>query len=162
VLEWLENSAYAQWMLGESLFGWPLMLTVHAFGTAVVVGFIFIIDLRLIGFFRTIPYSSLNRLFPAIWVAVVFQALSGFSLWMTKPTKYVTDGAFVAKFSFVIIGLIVVWFFHNTMKREAAAWETAGKVPPHALKYVGATFLVWAAVLIAGRLTAYLGALYAA
>ena len=162
MLEWLENSAYAQWMLGESLFGWPLMLTVHAFGTAVVIGFIFIIDLRLIGFFRAIPYTSLNRLFPVMWIAVVFQALSGISLWMTKPTKYVTDGAFVAKFSFVILGIIVIWYFQTTFKREAAGLEATGTVSSRGLQLVGASFLVWSAVLVAGRLTAYLGALYAA
>ena len=162
MLESLENSAYAQWMLGESLFGWPLMLTVHAFGTAVVIGFIFISDLRLIGFFRAIPYTSLNKLFPVMWIAVVFQALSGFSLWMTKPTKYVTDGAFVAKFSFVILGIVVIGIFQHTFKREAANWEAAGTVSSRGIKLVGASFLVWSAVLIAGRLTAYLGALYAA
>ena len=162
MLQSLENSAFAQFMLGESLFGWPLALTVHAFGTAVVIGFIFIIDLRLIGFFRTIPYTSLNRLFPAMWIAVVFQALSGVSLWMTKPTKYVTDGAFVAKFSFVILGIVVIGIFQHTFKREAANWEAAGTVSSRGIKLVGASFLVWSAVLIAGRLTAYLGALYAA
>ena len=60
------------------MWGWPFALTVHAFGTAIVIGFIFIINLRLIGFFRTIPFSSLNRLFPVIWIAFVFQFLSGF------------------------------------------------------------------------------------
>ena len=134
----------------------------EAAGTAVVIGFIFIIDLRLIGFFRAIPYTSLNKLFPVMWIAVVFQALSGFSLWMTKPTKYVTDGAFVAKFSFVILGIVVIWIFQYTFKREAANWEAAGTVSSRGIKLVGASFLVWSAVLIAGRLTAYLGALYAA
>jgi hypothetical protein len=161
VLEWLDNSAFSQWVVGESLLGWPLALTVHALGTAIVIGFIFIIDLRLLGFFQTIPYASLSRLFPVVWFAVVFQALSGFTLWMTKPSRYVADGAFVAKFSFVIIGLVVIGFFQNTIKREAASWEAAGTVSSRGLKFVGASFLLWAAVLVAGRLTAYLGALYA-
>jgi hypothetical protein len=162
VIEAIENSEYAQWMLGESLLGWPTMLTIHAFGTAVVLGFIFIIDLRLIGFFRTIPYSSLLRLFPVMWVAVVFQVISGVSLWTTKPTKYLADPAFLSKFTFVVVGFFVTVFFYRTIKREAADWEAAGTVSSRGIKFVGATFLAWAAVLIAGRLTAYLGALYAA
>jgi hypothetical protein len=161
VLEAIENSDYAHWMVGESLLGWPTMLTIHAFGTAVVLGFIFIIDLRLIGFFRTIPYTSLLRLFPAIWIAVVLQVISGVSLWTTKPTKYLGDGAFLAKFSFVVVGFLVTVFFYRTIKREAAGWESAGTVSSRGIKFVGATFLLWAAVLIAGRLTAYLGGLYA-
>jgi hypothetical protein len=160
VLEWLGNTPYSVWARGESLWGWPMALTVHAFGTAVVIGLIFIIDLRLLGFFRAIPYNSLNRLFPVIWVAFVFQFLSGFTLWMTKPIKYVTDGAFLAKFSLVIIGIVVTVYFYNTMKRQAAAWEAAGAVSSRGVKFVAATSLVWSAVLVAGRLTAYLGSLY--
>ena len=161
MLEAIENSDYAHWMVGESLLGWPTMLTIHAFGTAVVLGLIFIMDLRLIGFFRTIPYASLLRLFPAIWIAILFQVVSGVSLWTTKPTKYLTDGAFLAKFSFVVVGFLVTVFFYRTIKREAANWEAAGTVSSRGIKFVGATFLLWCAVLIAGRLTAYLGALYA-
>src|SRR6266853_1958399 len=94
----LAQTPYATWVR-ESLWGWPLSLTFHAFGNAAVVGLIFIISLRLLGFFRTIPYTSLNKLFPIIWIAVVVQAMSGFSLWMTKPDQYMRDGVFLAKFT---------------------------------------------------------------
>jgi hypothetical protein len=161
VLEWLESTQFSAWTRGESIWGWPFALTVHAFGTAIVIGYIFIINLRLLGIFRTIPYSSLNRLFTFIWIAFVFQFLSGFTLWMTKPRRYVTDGAFLAKFSLVIIGVGVTLYFSETMKREAASWEAAGGVSPRGVKLVAATFLVWCGVLVAGRLTAYLGTLYA-
>ena len=36
MLEFLNNTEYAQWVR-ESL-GWPIALTIHAFGTATVVG----------------------------------------------------------------------------------------------------------------------------
>jgi hypothetical protein len=158
VLAWLESSQYAVWVRGE-LWGWPLALTVHAFGTALVVGFIFIINLRLLGLFETIPYTSLNRLFPVVWVALVLQLLSGFTLWMTKPTRYVADGAFVLKFSLVIVGAILTLYFYRTIKREAAAWEAAGGVSSRGVKFVAATLLVWCGVVVAGRLTAHLGSI---
>lgn len=160
MLEWLENTEFSAWTRGESLWGWPLALTVHAFGTAIVVGFIAIMSLRLLGLFETIPYSSLKRLFPAIWVAFVVQFISGFMLWMTKPTRYVTDGAFVIKFSLVIIGIILTLYFSATMKREAGSWEAKGAVSSRGVKFVAAAVLVWCSVLVAGRLTAYLGSLY--
>jgi hypothetical protein len=161
VLAWLESTQFSAWTRGESLWGWPFALTVHAFGTAIVIGHIFIINLRLLGFFRTIPYSSFNRLFTFIWIAFVFQFLSGFTLWMTKPRRYLTDGAFLAKFSLVIVGIGVTVYFYDTMKREAASWEAAGGVSSRGVKFVAATFVVWCSVLVAGRLTAYLGSLYA-
>jgi len=137
-----------------------LALTVHAFGTALVIGFIFIICLRLLGLFETIPYASLKRLFPVIWAAVVLQFLSGFALWMTKPTRYVADAAFLLKLSFVIIGIILTLYLYGSIKREAASWDAAGAVSSRGTKFVAPSLLVWCVVLVAGRLTAYLGSLY--
>ena len=85
MLEWLANSSYANWVNQSA--GWPIALTIHAFGTAVVVGFMAIIGLRLLGLLRGIPYSSLNSLFPYVWVALGFQVLSGFTLWMPKGSQ---------------------------------------------------------------------------
>ena len=159
MLAWLANTEYATWVR-ESLWGWPISLTFHAFGNGAVIGLIFIISLRLVGLFRTIPFTSLNRLFPVIWFAIVVQALSGFSLWMSKPDRYITDGMFLAKFTFVIIGVVVTLYFQSTIKREAAAWEAKGAVSSRGVKFAAAAALVWAAVLTTGRLTAYLGTLY--
>jgi hypothetical protein len=158
VLEWLTNTQYAVWV--RESWGWPFALTLHAFGNAMVVGLIFIICLRMLGLFQTIPYTSLNRLVPFIWAGVAIQVFSGFTLWSSKPAKYLTDGMFLWKFSLVVLGVVVTWYFHNTLKREAASWRAAGAVSSWGVKVVAATALVWAAVLIAGRLTAYLGQLY--
>jgi hypothetical protein len=67
MLNWLETTSYAEWA-GQS-WGWALALTIHAFGTATVVGLTFIIGLRLFGLFGTIPYTSMNKLVPFIWFA---------------------------------------------------------------------------------------------
>ena len=159
MLAWLESSQFSAWVRSE-LWGWPLALTVHAFGTALVVGFSLIIALRLLGFFKAIPYAALNRLFPVIWIALLLQFLSGFTLWMAKPTRYVADGAFMLKIVLVIVGTFLTLSLYRTMRREAAAWETEGTVSPSAIKFAVAGLLVWCGVLVAGRLTAYLGPLY--
>lgn len=159
MLTWLESTQYAAWIRGDSIWGWPLVLTVHTLGTALVVGFIVIISLRLLGLFETIPYATLNRMFPAFWAAVVLQFVSGFILWMTKPTQYDTDVAFVLKFSFVIIGIILAFYVSGIIKREAASWEAKGAVSSGGVKLVSVTLLVWCTVLVAGRLTAYLGSI---
>ena len=160
MLSLLENSQYAAFMRGDSLWGLPLALTVHAFGTALVVGFTFIISLRLLGWFETISYTSLRRLFPVFWAAIVLQFLSGIPLWMTKPTRYVADTAFLLKFLFVIIGIILTLYLYGLIKREAASWDAAGAVSSRGIKFIAPSLLVWCVVLVAGRLTAYLGSVY--
>ena len=158
MFEWLATSSYAMWVNQSA--GWPIALTIHAFGTAVVVGFMAIIGLRLLGLLRGIPYSSLNSLFPYVWVALGFQVLSGLTLWMPKGAKYLNDRMFDVKFTLVIVSSVVLWFFQRIMKEEAAKWDAAGAVSPRGLKIGIASALLWAGVTIGGRMTAYLGSLY--
>jgi hypothetical protein len=158
-LQALAMTDYATWVR-ESLWGWPLSLTFHAFGNAAVIGLSFIIALRIFGLFRSIPYASLTRLFPVIWLGVVIQVMSGSSLWMTKPDKYVSAFMFDAKFSFVVLGIVVTAIFQSIISREAAAWQASGKVSPHGTNLAAFMALAWAGVLVTGRLTAYLGTLY--
>jgi hypothetical protein len=159
VLASLESSQFSTWIRSE-LWGWPLVLTIHVLGTAVVIGFMIMISLRLLGLFETIPYSSLNRLFPVVWVALVVQVLTGIALWVTKPTRYVADTAFVLKCSLIVAGIVLMLYFYAAMKREAAAWDAAGAASGRGVKFAAASLLVWCGVLVAGRLTAHLGALY--
>ena len=158
MLEALENTDFAAWVRTD-LWGWPIALTVHAFGTALVVGFMLIIGLRLLGLFELIPYSALNKLFPVVWVGLAISFLSGFVLWMTKATRYVADGAFMLKFALIIAGIVLTYYFSLTVKREANAWDANGAVSSRAVQFVAGTLVVWCTVLIAGRLTGYLGSI---
>jgi hypothetical protein len=158
VLEWLESTQFSALVRSE-LWGWPLALTLHALGTALVIGLVLIIGLRLLGLFQLIPYTSLNRLFPVIWVALALQLLSGFTLWMTKPTQYVADVAFLLKVSLVIVGTILTLALYGIVTREAVSWDAKRAVSSRAVTFVAATVLVWCGALVAGRLTAYLGSI---
>jgi hypothetical protein len=159
-LEWLEMTGYAAWVR-ESLYGWAIMLTIHAYGNALVVGAIFIVALRIFGAFRTVPITSLNKmLIPLIWIGVVTQVISGFSLFLTKPARYAVDALFLSKMGFVIAGVVVTLYLQKALKQEAASWKAGNTVTTRGLKYGGLAAFAWAMVLVMGRLTAYLGQLY--
>jgi hypothetical protein len=67
---------------------------------------------------------------------------------------------FEVKFALMIVAIVVTWYLHSTLKREAAAWDAKGSASPRGRALISATCLLWAAVTIGGRLTAYLGSLY--
>ena len=158
MLDWIANSEYAAWVNQSA--GWPIALTLHAFGTATVVGLSFIIALRLLGLFRTIPYTALSKMIVLIWIGVACQFVSGLTLWTVKPAQYLADGMFEMKMGFLLVSIVVTVILQRTVKREAPAWETAGTASSRGVKFVAATALLWSAVTIGGRLTAYLGTLY--
>ena len=156
MFEWMEALQLSEFIRTDA-WGWPVALTLHALGTALLVGLIFVIGLRVLGLFELIPFSSLNRLFPLVWFAFGLQVLSGFLLWLTKASRYVADGAFELKVLLIVLGVVLTYQFSQTMQREAVSWDTAGAVSSHKARLVAALMLVWAGVLIAGRLTGYLG-----
>ena len=158
LIDYLATSPYAEWV--DESWGWPLALVLHALGMALVVGLMAIITLRLFGGFRTIPYTSLRRFIPWIWFGFFVQVISGFTLWMSKPGQYLGDVMFDTKFTLVWVAAIIMLIFQAALKREAPAWEAAGKVSPYGHKIVALTFVAWAAVTVGWRLTAYLGTLY--
>ena len=60
----LDQSAFSTWLLSSnSIWAYPTVLTLHTFGMMVLVGSALMIDLRLLGFGRAIPISSLERMF---------------------------------------------------------------------------------------------------
>jgi hypothetical protein len=158
VLESLGSSQFSA-LIRTELWGWPLALTLHALGTALILGFVFIISLRLLGLFEQIPYRSLSRLFPFVWGALALQLVTGFILWITKPVQYVADGAFLLKMLLIVAGVVMMRHLSKMIAREGASWDTNGGIPATGLRFVATTLVVWCVVLVAGRLTGYLGSI---
>ena len=146
-------------LIRSELWGWPLALTLHALGTALILGFVFIISLRLLGFFEQIPYRSLNKLFPFVWGALVLQLITGLVLWIAKPVQYVADGAFLLKILLIVAGVVMMRHLSKMIAQEGASWDTNGGIPAAGLRFVATTLVVWCVVLVAGRLTGYLGSI---
>ena len=60
-LECVEQTSLAIWV-GESLYGYPFLLSVHAVGLAIVVGLSVVTSLRLLNFHKHISPESLLAL----------------------------------------------------------------------------------------------------
>lgn len=153
-LTWLESTWYVQWMLG-SLVAYPVMLAVHALGLALTVGVLLALDLRLLGLYRTIPLTSLDRLMGIAWVGVGLNTITGLSIFMTKASEYVTNVPFVMKMVFVVLGGVSLAATQRVLKRDASGWEAAGQVPPLGRGLALGSALFWTVAVVTGRLIAY-------
>jgi len=154
-LQWMEDTSFSDWILTSSE-GWPLMLTIHAIGLAIVVGVVFSMNLRLLGFYGTIPYSSLNDILRIAWIGIVMNVITGFSIFMTQAVSYVTSVPFLTKMVFIIFGIANLVYTQKVLKREAAAWQAAGAVPRIGYVLAGTSLFFWIVAVITGRLIAYL------
>lgn len=155
LLNWLESTSYAQWIL-TSIPGWPLMLTIHAIGLAIILGVVFALNLRLLGFYESIPYTALHDLMRIAWIGIVLNVITGLSIFMTQASSYVTSVPFLLKISLIVLGIVNLVYTQKTLRREAAAWESAGSAPPVALGLSLSSLVFWVAAVVTGRLIAYI------
>jgi hypothetical protein len=156
VFEWLEGTAIALWV-GESLWGYPIMLSMHAVGLAIVVGIFVMRDLRLLGRFEGIRYGSLERLVKLGWVGFVINAISGVFLFTSQATIFISSTPFLLKIAMIFIAAILGAVIQTRVRGEAVEWDQSGRVAVKSVRVLASiSIALWAGAIISGRLVAYL------
>ena len=156
MFESLENTAVAVWV-GESLYGYPFMLSLHAVGLAIVVGIFVMRDLRLLGLFSGISYEAIDSLKKLAWTGFSINAVSGCFLFSSQATTFAHSTPFLIKISMIFVAAMCAAVIQNRMRNEAPGWDSGGTAAVGSVKAIAALSLFcWTGAIIAGRLTAYL------
>lgn len=156
-LEWLEATSLAEWAR-VSISGYPISITAHSIGLAVMVGPVLILDLRLLGWFKTIPYESLSRILAVAWIGFAINFLSGAVLFSMQAVSYMTNYPFLVKLALVLLGAVSAAQQQSVIARDAKTWETTG-VPKSVTAVAVISIVFWVAAIITGRLIAYVSEL---
>ena len=155
MLTWLESTAYSEWILVSSV-GWPLMLCTHAVGLAIIVGIVFSVDLRLLGLYKTIPYSSLPRLLSFAWIGFWLNLITGFSLFVTQASTYIVSPPFLIKITLIALGTVNLYYTQKILRRDGDRWAEAQAVPKISMQLAVSSLVFWTIAVVTGRLIAYL------
>ena len=121
-----------------------------------LVGVVCIMNLRILGFFRPIPFPGLSMWFPVILVGFLVNLISGTTLYLSDPANLVKNWAFDVKIVLVFIGMILLLAmratpaFKNIVNMPAAA---IGGTPARTVAII--SLIVWLSAILSGRLTGY-------
>ena len=77
----LEETALSQWVLG-SISGYPIVLSFHSLGLALLVGLLAVIALKVLGFMPNQPYAPFRKFMPFVWWGFAVNLVSGVVLTM--------------------------------------------------------------------------------
>lgn len=152
---WLENTPVAIWV-GVSLWGYPLMLSLHVVGLAIVVGIFATRDLRLLGLFPGLHPAAFLPLGKLGWAGFLLNAVSGVLLFTSQATVFVSNTAFLIKISCIVVGMVLAGVIQSRLRGELAAHHGAAVISNSTRVMALCSLSVWAAAIIAGRLIAYL------
>lgn len=153
---WIEETWLAEYVRVSAL-GYPMMIALHSLGLAIMVGLSVVLSLRVLGFFRGIPFSALHKLLKVAWVGFIVNFLSGSGLFAAQATTYVTDVTFLLKMGFVLLGALFVGLLQGAVTANIRAGVTSAADSSAAVKvFAVGSILAWFFATVTGRLIAYL------
>ncbi len=140
----------------ESLYAFPVLLTIHLISLAMFAGLVVMMDLRLLGVaYRGTPFSEVQaRLFPWQMVGMVVTSLAGLLLFYGQPMRYFGKVLYWIKMALMVLAGVNMLLFHFLTYRSIDKWDLTN--PPVAAKVAGwLSLALWACIVAFGRLTAY-------
>jgi len=151
LLQSIQGSAFSHWAQ-SSLY--PIVVTLHAIGLAMLVGLLTVIDLRVLGFARQLPLPALRQFMNGAWIGFWINAASGAVLFSIDAKKDFYSGLFRVKLTVIAAGVILAKVIDSnvlSVSDAPAAIEPTARAKLLAL----ASLLCWTGAIVSGRLLAY-------
>jgi len=154
--QWLGST---QWSIAlhESIWAYPIIESVHVLTLCLFLGLTVMLDLRLLGvtMIRTPASEAAGRLLPWTIAGFAVMVTTGALLFFAIPVKTYLNVFFRLKVAFLILAGVNVAIFQRTIWRTVDRWD-AEPVPPLRARMAGGISLVlWAGIVVAGRMIAY-------
>jgi len=137
-------------------WGWPASETVHFIGLSLLFGVVLLVDLRMLGFLKGIPYSALHRLLPWGMIGFGVNVVTGMLFFIGAPPDfYVNNPTFVWKIALILVAGANALYF--TVVDHA--WAVgAGDAPPVGSRIAAASGIaLWVGVIFCGQMLPFFG-----
>jgi hypothetical protein len=156
LLEALQNAELPT-ALRLSTLTYPLVNAAHIIGLALLFGAIFGLDLRLLGFWPSIPIEPLSRiLLPVAIGGLITALLTGGLLFSVHAVKYAGMGIFQAKLLLVLAAITNALLLHRTLAWRSTTAPEVTDDPTLRVKIAALlSVILWVSVIICGRMIAY-------
>jgi hypothetical protein len=121
------------------------------------VGTAAMLDLRLLGLtMQKVRVSEvMARLLPWTGAGLLVMLISGALLFYASPLLRYQNIFFRAKMFALVLAGVNVWVFHKTVYRRVAEWDL-DPIPPRSARMTGGvSLLLWAFLIIMGRMIPY-------
>lgn len=156
---------FCQWLastpgsiaLHESIWVYPIVESVHVLTLCLFLGLVMLIDLRLLGItmLKTPASEVVGRLEPWTLVGFIIMVISGSLLFYAIPVKTYLNIFFRLKVVFLVLAGTNTGIFHIGVFRKIDRWNS-DRVPPFQARLAGAvSLLLWAGIVVCGRMIAY-------
>ena len=156
IVVYLKSTAISHAM-SMSPFLWPICEMLHFIGLALLIGGAGLMDLRLMGAFKSIPVSAVMQVRKWAALGVTINVVTGTLFFVGAPDQYINNPAWYGKLLFLLVAMINVAVFETTQGKKMLN-VAAGENTPVSFKVAGAVSMgSWFLVLYFGRMLPFLG-----
>ena len=151
--KWMADTPWSV-ALHESLYGYPIVESIHVWALCLFVGMAVVLDLRLTGLsFTSVPVSQIaRRILPWTTFGFVLMVISGILLFYAIPVRSYQNIFFRVKLLLLLLAGLNAWVFHP---RGIQTWDK-DPVPPRSARFAGyASLVLWMTIIFCGRMIAY-------
>jgi uncharacterized membrane protein len=134
---------------------WPTLETLHFVGLCLLFTTVLIVNLRLLGIMKVVPYSAVYQLLPIGMLGFAVNLITGMLFFIGIPNQYNANPVFYWKMVFVLLGGLNTAYFmlaDDTWRAESGVDAPAGSK----LAAASAIF-IWVAVLYCGHMLPFIG-----
>jgi len=141
------------WMRGV-VWAYPLVETLHIVALATLFGAMTVVDLRLLGFSKSLPVVPLLRhALPLALLAFCLAGATGLLLFLAHADDLIGNRMFVLKICLIGAAGTNAAIFHTGSWADPAKWGAS--VPPVPRLLAGLSLFIWVGVIFCGRWIAY-------
>lgn len=150
---WLDAVGIGPWARGSALV-YPVANTLHLLGLVMLVGGIGVVDLRVVGLWRTLPIAALSRALTPIAIGGLFVvAASGTILFAADGDALAGSQTFARKLVVIALVLVNAAAFRLLWRARVDNWR--GSAPVAARAMAALSLALWLTVGGLGRWIAY-------
>jgi Family of unknown function (DUF6644) len=152
LLNWIYDLGISA-TIRESSFAFPILECIHLYSMVFLIGIVSAFDLRLMGVsIEDQPLSHYSKLVRRwVWLPLSVNTVTGTLLFMSKPTEYSANMAFVVKMMFLFLGVA----YHAIIVRRSARWNNLATMPAGVSVLGGISLVFWLGILASSRWIAY-------
>jgi Family of unknown function (DUF6644) len=134
---------------------WPTCETLHFIGLSLLMGVVFLVDLRVLGVMKGVSFVSLHRLLP--WAAIGFglNVVTGMLFFVGIPGQYIHNPSFYWKIALVMLAGANALYF--TLFDEPWSLGPKEDAPLTAKIAAVSAMLLWVGVMYCGSMLPFLG-----
>lgn len=154
MVEWIEETWLHAAMVNAT-WAFPLAEAAHFFGLCLLIGSIGVIDLRLLGFARSLPVRAVHQLLPWVWIGFGINLVTGILFIFSTPDFYAPNMAFRIKMVLLLLAGANALWYQLTVHRKVDSWPETGDAPAQAKLIAGISLGLWISVIFFGRFIMY-------